>query len=155
MGNNPSHYTGFPDSPNRPVERVSWNGCQTFAAATGLRLPTRQEWEYACRAGTTTAFNNGSDDDSTLGVIAWYATNAQNTRPVGLKPANRLGFHDMHGNVNEWVEDWLTNHPPPGFREFRGGSFSDSSGSCRSSFRGGDEAYEMFSSRGVRMARNP
>ena len=100
MGSNPSQFQGQADSPSRPVEKVSWNMIQGFETATGLRLPTEAEWEYACRAGTTTAFNNGSDDESTLATTAWFSVNAEGqTRPIGQKLANGLGFHDMHGNV--------------------------------------------------------
>ena len=123
MGSNPSHFKYYSDSPSRPVEKVSWNMIQGFEAATSLRLPTDAEWEYACRAGTTTAYNNGSAccPDSALNPIAWWQGNANGqTHPVGQKLANAFGLHDMHGNVYEWVEDWNGFHPdghvfdPPG-----------------------------------------
>jgi formylglycine-generating enzyme required for sulfatase activity len=124
MGSNPSsHQTAsaqVPASqvPNRPVERVSWNTIQGFLSATGMRLPTEAEWEYAYRAGTTTAFHGwagqpaGTNDDSLVGTIAWYSSNASSqTRPVGGKAANGFGLHDMAGNVSEWVSDWyLSNY---------------------------------------------
>ena len=98
---------------NRPVEAVSWNTIQGFLSATGMRLPTEAEWEYAYRAGTTTAFHGwagqpaGTNDDSLVGNIAWYSSNSGGqTRPVGGKAANGFGLHDMAGNVWEWVSDW-------------------------------------------------
>lgn len=92
--------------PSRPVEMVSWNAIQGYLAVTGFRLPTEAEWEYACRAGTQTPFHNGSGDPLTLATIAWWIFNSPNqTRPTGGLSANALGFHDMLGNVWEWVSD--------------------------------------------------
>jgi len=156
MGSNPSQFQGSSaqvpaaEVPLRPVEQVSWNMIQGFETATGLRLPTEAEWEYACRAGTTTAFNNGSNDDATLGTLAWFSSNSgSQTRPVRQKLANALGLHDMHGNVWEWVEDWYGSNyyaqspavDPPGpisgpYRVLRGGSWLNFSYGCRASFRG-------------------
>jgi formylglycine-generating enzyme required for sulfatase activity len=182
MGSNPS---GFPlpssqvpaaQVPFRPVETVSWNMIQGFEAATGLRLPTEAEWEYACRAGTQTAFNlppNGTNDEGLLGQLAWFSSNsASQTRPVGQKLANNLGLHDMHGNVWEWVEDWhgvdyYAESPsvdPPGpiagsWHVLRGGGwgFGGNSSDCRASVRlgyypgtgGGNPGF------GFRAARTP
>ena len=161
MGSNPSFHQSASAQvpaaqiPNRPVESVSWTAVQGFLAATGLRLPTEAEWEYAYRAGTTTAFHsmpgfpNGTSDDSQVGNIAWFTPNsASQTRPVGGKAANALGLHDMSGNVWEWVNDWFgftyyasspsTNPPGPAAgsgRVLRGGSWYSNSGALRSSFR--------------------
>jgi formylglycine-generating enzyme required for sulfatase activity len=173
MGSNPSQFQGQPDSPSRPVEKVSWNMIQVFETATVLRLPTEAEWEYACRAGTQTAFNlapNGTNADSQLGLLAWYSSNANSqTRPVGQKQANNLGLHDLHGNVWEWCEDWYgggyyAESPaidPPGpisgsSRVLRGGGWSSSSDFCRASFRYYFEpGYDFSSLFGFRAARTP
>jgi formylglycine-generating enzyme required for sulfatase activity len=171
MGNNPSTFQGasYPDAANRPVEQVSWNTLQNYLSATGMRLPSEAEWEYACRAGTTTAFHNGSSDDNTVGNIAWYSGNAGNqTHAVGGKAANALGFHDMAGNVFECVNDWYgstyysvspsTNPlgPESGSRlVWRGGAWLGTSAYVRSSDRVMDTPDAADSYSGLRVARNP
>ena len=171
MGSNPSHFHSPSDQVplaqvrDRPVEQVSWSMAQQFNAATGLRLPTEAEWEYACRGGTTTAFNYDSDDGNTADAFAWVNWNSFNqTRPVGQKLPNDLGLHDMHGNVYEWVNDWyaadyyLTSSaidpsgPATGSNfVLRGGAWLEYPFACRSSNRffgtGG------MTSRGFRVAR--
>jgi formylglycine-generating enzyme required for sulfatase activity len=171
MGSNPSLFQGQSDSASRPVEQVSLNTIQNYLSVTGMRLPSEAEWEYACRAGTTTAFNNGSSDDATVGTIAWYGSNSGNqTHAVGGKAANALGLHDMAGNVWEWVNDWYgstyysvspsTNPLGPvsgTYRVLRGGSYFKPYGrrELRSSYRGsvtpGFTTYDV----GFRVARNP
>ena len=181
MGSNPSFFQSpsaqvpAAQVPNRPVEKVSWNTIQGFLSATVLRLPTEAEWEYACRAGTTTAFHsmpgfpNGTNDDTQVGNIAWFGSNSANqTRPVGGKAANALGLHDMSGNVWEWVNDWYsasyyassppTNPPGPAsgaLRVLRGGSWNGGSFDLRSSDRVYGSPGVTFSSYGFRVARAP
>ena len=102
MGTNGSFYQGT----NLPVEQVSWNDCQNFVAKLKekisgyeFRLPTEVEWEFACRAGTTTEYSHGNGD-ANLGEFAWFTGNAERkTHPVGEKKPNPWGLHDIHGNV--------------------------------------------------------
>jgi formylglycine-generating enzyme required for sulfatase activity len=178
MGTNPSAWQGLPDSELRPVERLSWEmiaGTCGFLRGTGLRLPTEAEWEYAYRAGTTTAFHsmpgfpNGTNDDSQLGGISWHGANSTySTHPVGLKAANAFGLHDMSGNVWEWVNDWWApsyggaaatdpTGPSSGYypyRVMRGGSSGYESYYHRSSYRfiGSPDGYGDFY--GFRVARS-
>jgi formylglycine-generating enzyme required for sulfatase activity len=152
MGSNPSRYQGQADSPSRPVEQVSWNMIQGFLTATGLQFPTEAQWEYACRAGTTTPFHsgpgfpNGTTDDNLVSQIAWFNCNGGcNTHAVGTKAANALGLHDMLGNVWEWCGDWWvayssvaqTNPTGPAtgtWRVLRGGAWDNNTNFVRSSF---------------------
>ncbi len=141
---------------NRPVTAVSWNDTKEFlqalnkkeGCATTYRLPTEAEWEYACRAGTTTEYSFG-DDVGELSEYAWYKENSDcRVHPVGQKKPNQWGLYDMHGNVWEWVEDWYDvnyysvsrKRDPPGTRTgkkrvLRGGSFSTKGTGCRCSYR--------------------
>jgi formylglycine-generating enzyme required for sulfatase activity len=107
MGNNPSYFQG---NPQNPVESVSYDDavvfCQKLSEMTGknYRLPTESEWEYACRAGTTTDYYFG-DDANQLGDYAWYEDNSGLiTHPIGQKLPNAWGLYDMHGNVWEWCQ---------------------------------------------------
>ncbi|MEY4212244.1 MAG: hypothetical protein RL458_469 [Pseudomonadota bacterium] len=185
MGNNPSSFQS-PSSdvpadqvPNRPVERVSWNmiaGAAGFMAQTGMRLPTEAEWEYAYRAGTTTAFHgftgypNGTNDDTLVGNIAWYTSNSNSqTRPVGGKAGNSFGLHDMSGNVLEWVNDWFGDysaepqvnpqgHPTGQYGQYcvlRGSSWNANTSHVRGSSRFGYAPGFRGGFIGFRAARSP
>ena len=146
------------EDPNTPAVYVSWNDAQAFlekltsAAGKPFRLPTEAEWEFACRAGTTTRFYWG--DDPNYEVIAEHAWWRGNTmlagercaRSVGLLPPNPWGLHDMSGNVAEWCQDWHWFYfdglqiDPVGatfadHRVFRGGSWLGMGGDCRTSRR--------------------
>jgi len=81
---------------------------QLIPEANGYRLPTEAEWEYACRAGTVTAFSFGNDE-SKLDDHAWYRANVSKIQPVGGKKPNAWGLHDVHGGVWEWIQDWYGN----------------------------------------------
>jgi len=160
MGSNPSSFGG---QPNNPVEMISWSMAQSFNNATGFRLPTEAEWEFSCRAGSTTALYG------VFGDIAWYGANSGGTtRPVATKLPNALGLYDTIGNVWEWTKDWygpyasgaVTNPTGPATgskHPQRGGSWYDSylQGMDRASMRAiGHEPYIYFND-GFRVARNP
>ncbi|MFK7734775.1 MAG: formylglycine-generating enzyme family protein, partial [Pirellulaceae bacterium] len=162
MGNNPSNFK----SPTRPVEQVSWDDAQEFVErlhgrvpGLGLRLPSEAEWEYACRAGTTTAYSFG-DDPADLDDYGWYFDNTDGGyEKVGTKKPNPWGLHDMHGNVSEWVLDQYdeegyesvleeSNNPlnvPMELypRVVRGGAWDQFPEDCRSAARqGSDEEWK-------------
>ena len=163
MGSNPSNFI----EDDRPVEQVSWDDCQSFikalnASASGhtFSLPTEAQWEYACRAGTETPFSFGEEDAYELGRRAWYKQNSgEESHPVGQSLENNWGLHDMHGNVEEWCQDWLgkydrgsvTNPAGPGAgrtRVKRGGSWFHHPRDCRSANRGDSSpAYTKHVSR--------
>ena len=148
-------------NPRHAVSCVSWEDCQDFVKKLNgrvsdgeFRLPTEAEWEYACRAGTTTRFYYGDDlGYSKLGDYAWYDDNAddvgqQYAHPVGQKKPNAWGLCDMHGNVWEWCGDWYDREwygksaaedpegPSSGsYRVLRGGSWDSIPGGCRAAAR--------------------
>ena len=178
MRSNPSYFVpanGYSSDTTKPVEQVSWNIVRGFNIVTGLRLPTEAEWEYAYRAGTTTAFHSfpaqptgfNFNDGALPDNIMWYNENSGGqTHAVGGKFANGLGLHDMSGNVSEWCQDWyedyssgsVTNPTGPmtgGARLLRSGSWNVPVSLCTSSFRTG--VYPAFASKelGFRVARNP
>ena len=169
MGDNPSHFKG----PKNPVEMVSWNDCQQFlvklnakigAQSGAFRLPSEAQWEYTCRAGSTTRYCFG-DDESQLGEYAWYTANSGNTtHPVGEKKPNPWGLYDMHGNVWEWCQDWYgaygaeaTDDPTgPAMgsdRVFRGGSWDHPARICRSASRDCHEPGYRYDYLGFRASR--
>ncbi|MDA0835346.1 MAG: formylglycine-generating enzyme family protein [Planctomycetota bacterium] len=147
---------------SRPVETVSWldavrfcnalseksglppyygigESSVTIAGGNGIRLPTEDEWDYACRAGSTTQFSFGERDDDLI-EYGWFATNSMNqTQPVGTKQPNRLGLYDMHGNVWEWCEDAAVLRAEAEFdtnrRIVRGGSWTHDADGCGSASR--------------------
>jgi formylglycine-generating enzyme len=143
---------------DHPVVRVTWNDAQAFCAwlskkeGKTYRLPTEAEWEYACRAGTTTRFHNGDDADAGLKEVAnvGYFT----TTPVGQLKANAFGLFDMHGNVYEWCDD-LDENGGVG-RAIRGGGWDwcDYRLNCRSAFRGYQEPSKRLNYVGFRVARD-
>jgi len=173
MGKNPSHFK----APMNPVEMVNWDDIQPFLAKLNAAfeekgmvfgLPTEAQWEYACRAGTTTAFCCG-DDVSLLNEYAWSDANAGGkTRPVGQRRPNAWGFHDMHGNVWEWCADWhspdyYAKSPPVdpvgpaggSIRVIRGGFWSHPPSLCRAAFRHHDPPHFRYDTHGFRVVCTP
>ena len=161
MGADPCYYRE-PD--NHPVVQVSWNDCQEYVRELNdlgtcpegfaFSLPTEAEWEYACRAGTTTPYHFGialNGDKANCNGHFPFGTNKKGkclwgTSKVGKYPANSWGLVDMHGNVSEWVLDWFGAYPtgevtdPLGpetgeFRVFRGGGWGDFPFECRAAYR--------------------
>jgi len=176
-GSNPSHFKGD----KLPVEQVSWEDCQKFieqlnelkVAPSGYRfsLPTEAQWEYACRAGTTTALNSGKNltDEKyncpNLNELGWYYWLNENktTHAVGQKKSNSWGLFDMHGNVWEWCLDWYGDYPngsvtdPTGassgsLRVLRGGGWLSDARDCRSAHRNGNDPSNRRISIGVRLS---
>ena len=158
IGTNPSNFKGD----NRPVERVSWNNavefCKKLSQKTGkkYRLPSEAEWEYACRAGTTTPFYFGESitpdlvnyDGNYTYASAPKGKYRQQTTDVGTFPPNSFGLYDMHGNVWEWCQDDYKNDyinaptdgsaltsPSRSAKRLRGGSWVFNPGICRSAYR--------------------
>ena len=167
---------------HHPVVKVTWYQAMSFCRwlsarvedCRGVRLPLEAEWEYACRAGTTTRFWSG-DEDADLDRVAWYVENSgRRTHAVGEKPANPWGLYDVHGNVREWCRDaWVDSYkereagvvvnpcaPPavgePGARRvIRGGGFLISAGAPRSACRLGWDPGFVLVVQGFRLLRPP
>ena len=182
MGDNPSRFKGG----NRPVEQVSWEKAVEFcrrltehARTEGVlptgyefRLPTEAEWEYCCRAGGTSTYCFG-DDEERLADYAWYERNSKKeTHAVGLKKANVWGIYEMHGNICEWCLDaceWEGNVKTDTCRDgvvdpvsdsglhrvFRGGSWSGTGKGCRSASRGAGVPAIRRGSLGFRVCLAP
>ena len=189
MGDNPSSHKGD----NRPVESVSYNairgaiagdGCPVSSVVDGdaflgkLRaktgvvsfdLPTEAQWEYACRAGTTSTYNNGGNNEADLKLLGRYSGNQSDGRggysqhaTVGSYAPNDWGLYDMHGNVWEWCLDWYGSlqggNDPKGassgsYRIIRGGGWFSDAGTCASSNRNGSyPSLDDYAVRGFRLS---
>ena len=161
IGKNPSYYQGAivgNENADLPVEQVSWDDAVEFCkklselpeekkAGRVYRLPTEAQWEYACRAGSKTAYSF-DDEEGLLPVYGWFNRNSSNrTHTVGLLEPNAWGLYDMHGNVWEWCSDWYEEYPkgavsdPTGPKEgsirvLRGGGWDDVAADCQSAIRG-------------------
>lgn len=166
MGSNPSSFTG---NMQCPVERVSWNDCQTFITKlnelTGesFALPTEAQWEYAARGGKSTKGYLYSGSNS-IADVAWYTDNSSNTtHPVKSKSPNELGLYDMSGNVWEWCADWYGSYsstsqtnpvgPSTGSnRVLRGGSWFNNAAGCSIANRGNNAPTNTNFGWGFRLA---
>ena len=186
-GNNPSHFAG---DGRLPVERVTWYDAAKFCnmlsvkeglpacyneetwecdfTKAGFRLPTEAEWEYACRAGTSTEYYTG-DTESDLARAGWYGDDEGNSderpHPVAQKEPNAWGLYDMHGNVWEWTNDFFGSygsepaHNPKGpesgsYSVMRGGSWLNRANYCRSYFRINDRSERTGYFTGFRIVRS-
>jgi formylglycine-generating enzyme required for sulfatase activity len=178
MGRNPAKWKG----PRNSVEMVSWHEATEFCDKVArelsrlklleggdtVRLPSEAEWEYACRAGTTSAYSFGDKVDD-LGKYCWYKANAPgNDPPVGQKLPNAWGLYDMHGYVWEWCADGMhadyQGAPADGSpwtlkdgkeRVIRGGSYADEADAVRSAYRRGVAADFLSDTVGFRCVRAP
>jgi formylglycine-generating enzyme required for sulfatase activity len=155
---------------NLPAVEVSWDDavsyCRWLSSKTGsnYRLPTEAEWEYACRAGTTTKYYWGNKID---GSYCWYYDNSGGgVHPVGQKISNGFGLYDMSGNIWEWCSDWygdyssssVTNPIGSGsgsFRVLRGGGWYGIAGHCRSAYRISNSPVGHYDYVGFRLSRTP
>ncbi|NLN02440.1 MAG: SUMF1/EgtB/PvdO family nonheme iron enzyme, partial [Lentisphaerae bacterium] len=179
MGSNPSYFKNAGRS--APVEQVSWDDCQEFVRKLnvrvpggGFRLPTEAEWEYACRAVTSTVFQYDNDLDASMANFNGnyrYGNGRKGeyrlkTLPVGSFRPNVWGLYDMHGNVWEWCQDWHGEYPSgsvtdpagPGSgsnRVYRGGGWYCFARGCRSACRSRGDPGDRVIYLGLRLARSP
>ena len=165
MGTNPSYFKGD----NLPVEKVTWNDCQTFITklnqltGNSFRLPTEAEWEFAAKGGNKSKGYTYSGSN-TIGDVAWCSNNSSSkTHPVATKQANELGIYDMSGNVCEWCQDWFGSYSstaqsnPTGptsdsDRMFRGGTWGSLATCCRTAYRNYHEPTFTYNILGFRLA---
>ncbi len=166
VGTNPSNFSGK----DNPVELISWNDAQAFIAELSeltkesVRLPSEAEWEFACRAGTTTSYSSGHGE-ADLARVAWTSANSKSrTHPVGQKEANAFGLFDMEGNVWQWCQDLHgdnsyrtspTQNPIGSVhgagRMLRGGSWCTDPWNCRATIRIWSDPENRFDYVGFRI----
>lgn len=161
MHYNPAVFQHSSTHLNHPVESVSWQECQAFISKLNqiglgkFRLPTEEEWEYVCRAGTQTRFYWGDSKDWQIHQYAWANSRSMgSTQEVGQKPPNPWGFYDMAGNVWEWSS---SNYQEEGIQKtnnlkvFRGGSWYDFAKAHRSANRHKHGIKKKYTSIGLRL----
>jgi formylglycine-generating enzyme required for sulfatase activity len=150
-----------------PAVEMSWWAARGFCAWIGARLPSDAEWEYACRAGTTTRFWSG-DTEEDLARVGWYEGNSElRLHDAGEKPPNPWGLFDMHGNLYEWCEDWFHRSSdgaprdgsawidrPGVIRVVRGGTFGNAARDARAAYRSWYGPGAMSRKIGFRPARS-
>ncbi len=164
MGTNPAFFKGD----DLPVERVTWREAVEFCQRLSekekkrYRLPTQAEWEYACRAGTTTVYYSGGNEKS-LAEAGWYLRNSDNhSHPVGRKKPNPWGLYDMHGNVSEWcaarpdgdrgnATSVQLDGEEKALRDLRGGSWGLGAADCRSASRHSNAGTFRYFDLGLRV----
>ena len=180
MGTNPSHFQGAivgGENADLPVENVSWYEAVEFCkklselpeekkAGRVYRLPTEAQWEYACRAGSKTAYSF-DDEEGLLPEHGWFNRNSSDRiHTVGLLEPNAWGLYDIHGNVWEWCSDWYGEYPngalsdptvtkKGSYRVLRGGSWFHEAASCRSASRYRNYPSNRNSFIGFRLALSP
>jgi formylglycine-generating enzyme required for sulfatase activity len=180
IGKNPSRFQGAivgNENADLPVDNVSWDDAVAFCkklsdlpeekkAGLVYRLPTEAQWEYACRAGSKTAYSF-DDEEGLLPVYGWfYRNSSKRTHTVGLLEPNAWGLYDMHGNVWEWCSDWYEEYPkgavsdPTGPKEgssrvYRGGSWNNLAALCQSALRSGNNPSLRINYLGFRVALSP
>ncbi len=164
MSTSPSYFKGD----DLPVERITWLEAVDFCRRLSkkekkrYRLPTEEEWEYACRAGTTTAYYTGGSE-AALATAGWYLRNSNNqSHPVGLKKPNAWGLYDMHGNVSEWCAERADERSTDttsvqldgeekSLRDLRGGSWGLNASDCRSASRHSNAGTFRYFDLGLRV----
>ena len=173
MGQNPSSAEASAEAMEEhlPVNNVSWLDAVSFCKALTIlarnnhtlphnseyRLPTEVEWEYACRAGTTSGYYFGEDPNELL-MHGWFKANSQKRiHPVGMKAPNPWGLHDLYGNVREWVGNSFVNtllndSDQDEFRISRGGGYMKTASECKSASRSTNSLHHRFRNLGFRLA---
>ncbi|WP_202921212.1 bifunctional serine/threonine-protein kinase/formylglycine-generating enzyme family protein [Anatilimnocola aggregata] len=147
----------YPVADNLPAIQISWNDgvayCQWLSQqeSATVRLPTEAEWEFACRAGSTTQFSFG-DDLRLLDKFGWYNENCKGVNPVAMKPPNAFGLHDMHGNLREWCQDVFDDNS---YSRNALGDFPESANGSARVIRGGDWNYDAARTRSAFRSRYP
>jgi formylglycine-generating enzyme required for sulfatase activity len=160
----PTRRNEYSKEDSQPAINIDWFDAYICALKIGCRLPSEAEWEYACRAGTTSEWWFGDDEKQIINYACCYETTAKATRNLELGSANEWGLVDVHGNVWEWCNDWFSEYSseqqnnPQGplqgdIKVRRGGGWGYHARGCQSAFRFGNEPYYKYKDIGVRFAK--